>query len=55
MMYRVIGILLVLVVVGVLYFVTEGLPSGSTEGQVSDQPLVQPSSSDNDFKNLKIN
>jgi hypothetical protein len=55
MKYRIIGFVLVVLVVGGLYLATEGLPSGSSAEPTSDQPYVPPSSSDNEFKNLKIN
>lgn len=54
MKYRIIGFVLVMLVVGGLYLATEGLPSSGSP-TTSDQPYVPPSSSDNEFKNLKIN
>lgn len=52
MLYRIIGGVLVLLVVGALYVITEGEQSVTPQ---TEQPVFQSSPSDNDFKNLKIN
>jgi len=55
MKYRIIGFVLVVLVVCGLYVATEGLPDTGKATPTADQPFVPPSSSDNEFKNLKIN
>ena len=52
MMYRVVGGILVILVVGALYVLSEGDQRVTPQ---DSQPTFQSSPSDNDFKNLKIN
>lgn len=53
MLYRIIGGVLVLLVVGALYVITEGAPTSNNA--TVEQSSPQPTSDDTDFKNLKIN
>lgn len=55
MMYRIIGAILVLLVVGGLYVMTEGVSNEVNTESPVDTPAYQTSPDDNQFKNLNIN